>query len=81
MRLLACIIVICLYDVVAAGCEQQAAGSRGVGVVLGGIVVWLWRHCHRSQCRSSVDSGRGLVQVDVELGGGAESKEWTSMPV
>ncbi len=61
-------------SVVVAGCEQQAAGSGGVGAVLGGVVVWLWRRCHRSQCQSAVDSTRGLVHVDLELGESAGSE-------
>ncbi len=81
MKLLACIIVISLCDVVAAGCEQQAAGSGGIGAMLGGIIIWLWCRCHQSQCRSSVDSGHGLVHIDLELGGAAESEESTSTPV
>ena len=60
--------------VVVAGCEQQAAGSGGVGAVLGGVVVWLWRWCHRSQCWSSVDGNRGLVHVDLELSESAGSE-------
>ncbi len=55
-------------SVVVAGCEQQVAGSGGVSAVLGGVVVWLWRRCRRSQCRSAVDGTRGLVHVDLELG-------------
>ncbi len=81
MKLLACVIVISLCDAVAAGCEQQAVGSGGVGAVLGSIIVWLWHRCHRSQCHSSVDSGHGLVHMDLELGGGAESEESAGMPM
>ena len=66
--LLALIILSAWCGVVVAGCEQQAAGSGGVGAVLGGVVVWLWHRCHRSQCRSAVDGNRGLVRVDLELG-------------
>ena len=39
MRLLALVIWSAVYGVVVAGCEQQAAGSGGVGAVLGGMVV------------------------------------------
>ncbi len=60
--------------VVVAGCEQQAAGSGGVGAVVGGVAVWLWRRCRRSQCRSSIDGSRGLVHVDLKLGEGAGSE-------
>ena len=60
--------------VVVAGCEQQAAGSGGVGAMLGGVVIWLWRQCHRSQCRSSMDGDQGLVHLDLELGEGACSE-------
>ncbi len=67
-RLLALIIWSAWCGVVVAGCEQQAAGSGGVGAVLGGVMVWLWHRCHHSQCRSIVDSNRGLVHVDLELG-------------
>ena len=63
-----------MYGIVVTGCEQQAAGSGGVGVVLGGVVVWLWHRCRRSQCRGAVDGGRGLVQLDLELGENAGSK-------
>ena len=56
-----------LCGFVVAGCEQQAAGSGGVGAVLGGMVVWLWRRCHCSQCQSAVDGSRGLVHLDLEL--------------
>ncbi len=61
-------------SVVVAGCEQQAAGSGGVGAVLGGVVVWLWCRCRRSQCQSAVDGTRGLVRVDLELGESAGSE-------
>ena len=74
MRLLALVIWSAVYGVVVAGCEQQAAGSSSVGAVLGGVVVWLWRHCRRSQCRGTVDGGRGLVQLDLELGENADSQ-------
>ena len=50
MRLLAFVVWSALCGMVVAGCEQQVAGSGGVGAVLGGIVIWLWRHCRRSQC-------------------------------
>ncbi len=60
--------------VVVAGCEQQAAGSGGVRAVLGGVMVWLWHQCHRSQCRSTVDGNLGLLRVDLELGESAGSK-------
>ncbi len=66
-RLLALMIWSALYGLVVAGCEQQAAGSGGVGAVLGGVVVWLWRRCRCSQCRSTVDGSRGLVHLDLEL--------------
>ena len=66
-RLLALIIWSTWCGVVVAGCEQQAAGSGGVGAVLGGVMVWLWRRCRHSQCRSVVDGNRGLVRVDLEL--------------
>ncbi len=68
MWVLAFIVWAILCSVVTARCEQQAAGSGGVRAVLGGIVVWLWCCCCRSQCRSAVDGGRGLVHVDLELG-------------
>ena len=74
MRLLALVIWSVIYGVIVAGCEQQAAGSGGVRAVLGSVVVWLWRHCRRSQCRGAVDSGRGLVQLDLELGENAGSQ-------
>ena len=74
MRLLALVVWSVVCGVVVAGCKQQAAGSGGVGAVLGGIVVWLWRRCHRSQCWSAVDGSRGLVRVDLELGEGAGSE-------
>ncbi len=63
-----------MCGIVVAGCEQQAAGSGGVRAVLGGIVVWLWRRCRRSHCQSTVDGGRGLVRVDLELGEGTGSE-------
>ncbi len=63
-----------LCGCVLAGCEQQAAGSGGIGAVLGGVLVCLWRHCRRSQCRSAVDGGRGLVRLDLELGENAVSE-------
>ena len=61
-------------SVVVTSCEQQAAGSGGVGAVLGGVVVWLWHRCRRSQCQSAVDGTRGLVRVDLELGESAGSE-------
>ncbi len=61
-------------SVVVAGCEQQAAGSGGVGAVLGGAVVWLWHRCRRSQCQSAMDGARGLMCVDLELGESAGSE-------
>ncbi len=73
-RLLALMIWSTWCGVVVAGCEQQAAGSGGVGAVLGEVVVWLWRQCRRSQCRSSMDGNRGLVHVDLELGESACSE-------
>ncbi len=75
MRVLAFIMWCILCGVATAGCKQQAAGSGGVGAVLGGVVVWLWCRCRRSQCQSAVDGGRGLVHVDLELGGSTGSKE------
>ncbi len=75
MQLLACVVWIILCSMVMAGCEQQVAGSSGIGAILGGIVVWLWHHCHQSYCHSAVDGGQGLVHVDLELGRGAESEE------
>ncbi len=57
MQLLAFIVWSILCGVVTAGCKQQAAGSSGIGAVLGGVVVWLWRHCRRSQCQSAMDGG------------------------
>ncbi len=75
MRLLACIVWSILCSVVTAGCEQQAAGSGGIGAVLGSVVAWLWHHCCQSQCRSAVDGGQGLVHVDLELGEITGSKE------
>ncbi len=63
-----------LCGIVVAGCEQQAAGSSGVGAVLGGMVVWLWHRCHRSQCWSAVDGGHGLVHLDLELSENAGSE-------
>ncbi len=74
MRLLAFVIWSTLCSLVVAGCEQQAAGSGGIRAVLGGVIVWLWHRCHRSQCRSAVDSSRGLVHVDLELGENAGSE-------
>ncbi len=73
--LLACIVWSTWCGVVVAGCEQQVAGSGGVGAVLGGVVVWLWRRCRRSQCRSTVDGNRGLVHVDLELGENTGSED------
>ncbi len=73
-RLLAFVIWSALCSLVVTGCEQQAAGSGGVGAVVGGVVVWLWRHCHRSQCRSAIDSSQGLVHMDLELGENAGSE-------
>ncbi len=73
-RLLALVVWSALCGIVVAGCEQQAAGSGGVGAVLGGVVVWLWHRCRRSQCWSTVDSGRGLVHLDLELGENACSE-------
>ncbi len=73
--LLAFIVWSAWCGVVVAGCEQQAAGSGGVGAVLGGVVVWLWHRCRRSQCRSAMDSNRGLVHVDLELGESAGSED------
>ena len=67
MQLLALVIWSAVYGIVVAGCEQQAAGSGGVGAVLGSVVVWLWQRCHRSQCRGAIGGGRGLVQLDLEL--------------
>ena len=81
VQLLALVVWSAVYGVVVMGCEQQAAGSSGVGVVLGGVVVWLWRHCHRSQCRGTVDGGHGLVQLDLELGENAGSEGSASTPV
>ncbi len=75
MRLLAFIMWSILCGMVTAGCEQQAAGSGGIGAILGSVVVWLWRRCCRSQCQSAVDGGQGLVHVDLELGGNAGSEE------
>ncbi len=77
--LLALVIWSAVYGVAVVGCEQQAAGSSGVGAVLGGVVVWLWHRCHRSQCRSAIDGSRGLVQLDLELGEnvGSEGKDGT----
>ncbi len=72
--LLALIIWSAVYGVAVTGCEQQAAGSGGVGVVLGGVVVWLWHRCRCSQCQSTVDGGRGLVQLDLELSENAGSE-------
>ncbi len=73
-QLLALIIWSAWCGVVVAGCEQQAAGSGGVGAVLGGVVVWLWRRCRCSQCWSAVDGNQGLVCVDLELGESAGSE-------
>ena len=39
MRLLAFVVWSALCGAVTTGCEQQAAGSGGVGAVLGGVVV------------------------------------------
>ncbi len=75
MRVLALVMWSVLCGVAAAGCKQQAAGSGSVGAVLGSIVVWLWCCCHRSQCRSAVDGGQGLVHVDLELGENAGSED------
>ncbi len=72
--LLALVVCSAWCGVVVARCEQQVAGSGGVGAVLGGVAVWLWPRCRRSQCRSSVDSNRGLVHIDLELGGSACSE-------
>ena len=74
MRLLALVIWSAVYGVVVTGCEQQAAGSGGVGAVLGGVVVWLWQCCRRSQCRGAIDGSHGLVQLDLELGENAGSQ-------
>ncbi len=73
--LLALVVWSAVCGIVVAGCKQQASGSGGVGVVLGGVVVWLWRRCRRSQCRSAVDSGRGLVHLDLELSENAGSED------
>ena len=80
-QLLALIIWSAVYGIVVAGCEQQAAGSGGVGAVLGGMLVWLWRRCRRSQCRGTIDSGHGLVQLDLELGENAGSQGSAGTPV
>ncbi len=77
VRLLALVVWSAVYGVVVVGCEQQAAGSGGVGAVLGGMVVWLWRHCHRSQCQGAINGGRGQVHLDVELGPDAGSEDMT----
>ncbi len=74
MRLLAFVIWSTLCSLVVTGCEQQAAGSSSVGAVVGGVVVWLWRRCRQSQSRSAVDSSRGLVHMDLELGENAGSE-------
>ncbi len=73
-QLLALIIWSAWCGVVVAGCEQQAAGSGGVGAVLGRVVVWLWHRCCRSQCQSAMDGNRRLVRVDLELGESAGSE-------
>ncbi len=73
-RLLALIIWSAWCGVVVTRCEQQVAGSGGVGAVLGGVVVWLWHRCRHSQCWSTVDGNRGLVRVDLELGESAGSE-------
>ena len=75
MWLLAFVVWSALCGAVTAGCEQQVAGSGGVGTVLGGIVVWLWHCCRRSQCQSAIDGSRGLVHVDLELGENAGSED------
>ncbi len=75
--LLALVVWSAVYGVVVAGCEQQAAGSGGVGAVLGGVVVWLWQCCHCSQCRGAIDGGRGQVHLDMELGPDAGSEDMT----
>ncbi len=67
-QLLALVVWSALCGIVVAGCEQQAAGSGGVRAVLGGVVVWLWHRCHRSQCQSTVDGSCGLIHLDLELG-------------
>ncbi len=74
MRLLALVIWSAVYGVVVTGCEQQAAGSGGVRAVLGGVVVWLWQCCRRSQCQGAIDGSHGLVQLDLELGENAGSQ-------
>ncbi len=75
MRLLAFVVWSALCGAVTAGCEQQAAGSGGVRAVLGGVIVWLWCRCQRSQCQSAIDGSRGLVHVDLELGENAGSED------
>ncbi len=75
IRLLAFVVWSSLCGTVTAGCEQQAAGGSSVRAVLGGVVVWLWRRCHRSQFRSAVDGSRGLVHMDLELGENAGSED------
>ncbi len=72
--LLALVVWSAVCGLVVTGCKQQAAGSGGVGAVLGGVVVWLWRCCLRSQCRSAVDGSQGLVHLDLELGENAGSE-------
>ena len=74
VRLLALVVWSAVYGVVVTGCKQQAAGSGGVGAVLGSVVVWLWHCCRRSQCQGAIDGGRGLVQLDLELSENAGSE-------
>ena len=39
MKILALVIFIITFEAVVGRCEQQAAGSGGVGTMLGGVVI------------------------------------------